>query len=370
MFPTILSMVLTAFPGGDGPGMDDARALIATIESLQQPVEDFRCEFEGKMRFNGDVRKSFKVIRDDGLYEEFGGIFIWKRGGDTHSESLHRRVADGQIARETLVVRTRERQAEQYHRLNDAAIGYAVIKNPKEANSWQPNCLGSIFLIDKLKRDVADEDLEPSVYDDQAEGMPLKVLNIALKGVPNSLISRYWIDLRRNGHVVRQETYQPGKVMVARLDIRLTAFKVGAAEVWMPISGNSVGYAAIVDNQPVVTKEPTSLVTIYVVEGTMEFNKRPGPEVFAIKYKPGTPISDDLRKLTFEFGQQKIDPRPTKADAQKMLNEQVARAEEQKAELVVAPVSQSFDWISWLAWGFAVAVLISSVALWIQRKRH
>ena len=38
----------------------------------------------------------------------------------------------------------------------------------------------------------------------------------------------------------------------------------------------------------------------------MEFNKRPGPEVFTIKYKPGTPISDNLRKLQYEFGQQKI----------------------------------------------------------------
>ena len=330
MFPLVLSTLLTVSLAADAPAIDDAKSLIATIESLQQPVEDFRCEFEGKMRFMGKVGESFKVVRDDGLYEEFGGTFIWKRGGDTHSESLHRRVSDGQVTRESLVVRMRQQQAEQYHRLNDAPIGFAVIKNPKEANSDQMNCFGSVFLIDTLKRIVADVNFAAAVYDDQIDGRPLKVLNLTLTGVPNSspLIYRFWLDLARNGHVVRKENYFPGKVMGGRLDIKLAPFKVGDAEVWMPVSGRSIGYLAIgSDKRPFVTKEVTSDITMYVVDGTMEFNKRPGPGAFTIKYKPGTPISDNLRKLTYEFGQQKIDPRPTKADAARMLNEQLAKAE-------------------------------------------
>src|SRR5262249_22134122 len=162
------------------------------IEALQHLIEDFQCEYEGIIRFKGKVAE-YEKVGEDGLFDSFSGIFIWKRGGDTHSESLHRRGSDGQIARESLVVRMAERKAEQYHRLNDAPLGYAVIKNPKEANSWDPSCLGYIFLIDKIKRDVADEYLEASVSDDQIDGRPLKVLSLALKGVPGSLISRYWI---------------------------------------------------------------------------------------------------------------------------------------------------------------------------------
>lgn len=369
MLYVIMYAAIVALSVGDAPGKDDARLLIDTIETLQQPVEDFRCEFEGTIRYQGEEAKKLK-LGDDGLYDSFSGVFIWKRGGDTHSDSLHRRAPDGMIARESLVVRMRENQAEQYHRLNDAPLGYSVIKSPKEANSWDPGCLGWIFLLDKMKRDIADDGFEATVEDDQIEGRPLKVLNIALKGAPDPSFFRYWIDLRRNGHVVRQESYAPGKVVVSRLDVKLASFKVGDAEVWMPVHGEYSSHAGVVDKRPVVTKEPTFLESIYVVDGTMEFNKRPGRDVFTIKYKPGTPVSDHLRKLEYEFGQQKVGLKPTKAEAEKMLNEQLARAEAQKAELVVASPSEGFDWTRWLAWGMGVAVVVSSAVLWNQWRRH
>jgi hypothetical protein len=369
MLPTVLSILLAVWSGGDDGARNEARLLLDTIEALQQPIEDFRCEFEGTMRFRGKILEYTKT-GEDGIYDTFSAVFIWKRGGDTYTDGLHRREPGGTITRESLVVRVRERQAEEYHRLDDAPLGYAVIKDPNKANSWDPGCLGYIFLIDKLKRDVADEYLEPSVAVDQIEGRPYRVLNIALKDVPDSLIARYWIDLRRNGHVVRQESYMPGKVMAGRLDIKLSPFKVGSSEVWMPVSGESVGYAALENKKPVVTKEPTSINKIHVVDGTMVFNKHPGLEVFTMKYKPGTPVSDQLRKLTYEFGQQKIGAKPTKLEAEKMLHEQVAKANEQKAELVVATPSQGFDWTPWITWGLAGTVVVSSIALWLQRRGH
>jgi hypothetical protein len=100
----------------------------------------------------------------------------------------------------------------------------------------------------------------------------------------------------------------------------------------------------------------------------MEFNKRPGPEVFTIKYKPGTPISDNLRKLEYQFGQQQIGLNPTKAEKEKMLNDQLAKAEQQKSALVVASTSEGFAWTSLLPWGFGAAVVISLIAPWIQRR--
>jgi len=370
MLSLMMSIVLAASSGGDSDRAEDVLSLIETMEALQQPVEDFRCEFEGTIRYRGGAAES-QNVGEDGLQESFSGVFIWKRGGDTHSESLHRRAADGVIARESLVVRMREHQAEQYHRLNDAPLGYAVIKNPTEVNAWLGTPLGRIFLIDKIKQDAADEGLELSVSDGQIEGRALKVLRVAFKGVPNSLVMRYWIDLRRNGHVLRQESYFPGTgELWGRWDVKLASFKLGAATVWMPVAGDHVGYVGEVDNKPAVTKEPTRLESIYVVGGTMEFNKHPGREVFTIKYRPGTPISDNLRKLEYQFGQQKVGLKPTKGEVERMLSDQIAKAEEQKSELVVASPSQGFDWTPWIAWGFGAAALISSVAWWLQRRSH
>ncbi len=368
MLPMIVPITLAALLVLDDTGRNDARLLIETIESLQHPVEDFRCEFEGTIRLKGKIAE-YTPIGEGGLHESFGGVFIWKRGGDTHSESLHRMSPSGRIERRSLVVRMRQNQAEQYNRLNDAPLGRAIIQSPKGANSWTPSCLGFIFLIDTIKRDVAHEYMEPSVYDDPIDGRTLKVLNLGIKGVPDSLVSRYWIDLQRNGHVVRVESYSaPGKVMNSRLDIKLAPFKIDGTEVWMPVSGEQVGYAALDGKKPVITKEPTSITKIYVVGCTIDFNSRPGREVFTINSKPGTPISDNLRKLQFEFGQQKIGLKPTKSDAEQMLREQLAQAEEQKTTLIVASSSEGFDWTSWMAWGFGALVLISSLMLWFQRR--
>jgi hypothetical protein len=369
MFPMIISMLLTGLTlGEDGPAKTEVRLLIDTIEALQRPVEDFRCEFEGTIRYKGKVAEGQK-LGDDGLYESYSGIFIWKQGGDIRSESLHRRASDGEIARESLVVRMREHQAEQYHRLNDQPLGFSVVQNPKDVNIALSNP-ASIFLIDRIKQDVADDTLECSVSDDQIDERPLKVLSVALKGVADSLLYRYWVDLKRSGQVVRREAYMPGKIMGIRLDIKLARFKFSSEEIWMPVSGDTVGYGAMVDKKPVITKEPTSLETTYIVGGAIEFNKRPGREAFTIKYKPGTSISDNLRKLEYQFGQQKIGLRPTKIEAEKMLNEQIANADAQKAGLVVASQTEGFDWSSWIASGFVVLLLFSSVALWVQRWRH
>lgn len=370
MAPLIFALFLAAQPGRIGPATTGASLLIDTIESLQQPVRDFRCEFEGSISFKGKVAENFKIVREDGLYETFSGSFIWRQGGDVHSECLRRRAADGQISRESLVVLMKEHRAEQYDRLNDAPLGYSAIKHPREIDYWHEGSLAQIFLVDKLKRDAADETLEISVSNDQTDDRSLKVFNVALRGVPDLLVRRYWIDMRRGGHVARLETFSRGKVVNSRLDIKLAAFKVGDTEVWMPVSGELVGYAAMVDKKPVVMKEPTAVETVYVVGGTLELNKNPGREVFTIKYKPGTPISDSLRKLEYEFGQQKIGAKPTKAEAQNMLEEQIAKAEAQKSRLVVASPSDAFDWTSLVFWGFSVMVVISLAVLLVQRVRR
>ena len=58
------------------------------------------------------------------------------------------------------------------------------------------------------------------------------------------LLAKYFIDLQRNGHVVRVEHYTAKNALASWLDVSLASFKVGDAVVWMPVSGQSVGLMA------------------------------------------------------------------------------------------------------------------------------
>jgi hypothetical protein len=384
MSTMLLSVLLSLQSVAADDGIHDAKSLITAIEAIQHSVEDFRCEFEGTLYYRGKVAEDPSTkpqIGPDGLAQAFDGVFTWKRGGETRSDGMYRMqgIMAG-IQHKILVVRPSRNESEWYIRFNDAPLGKAVIQPPQKGSSHSPDCYGYIFLIDHIKQEVADEtNLVATVTDDQIEGRALKVLSFTMKGFPDAFLECYWIDLRRGGHVVRNEIYRKyegsGKlVMDGRLDIKLDSFKVGDAEVWMPVSGEDVGYGASEltpdkKRRPIVSDKPTVLISIKVVDGSMEFNKHPGPEVFTIKYKPGTPISDNLRQMTYEFGQQKLAAKPTKSEIEAMLKEQVANAEKQKSELVAAPLSEGIDWSSWLLWGMVAAVLASSIMLWIQRRR-
>ncbi len=308
----VFSVLLFTTPiVGSNPDASDAKILIDTIESLQRPVEDFRCEFEGAMhvKITGDGWPRDK-LGEGGLFESFSGSFIWKRGGDMHSETLHRQAFNDLIKLESVVVRSKENQAEEFDRANDAGIVYPRKDTPAKVRSVVIRDLGRIFLFDAIKRDAADESKELSVTDDVLDGARFKVLNVAQTISNQGKLSvrvahRYWIDVNRGGHVVRLESYWPRGDVTSRLDVELGEFKLGKSEVWMPRSGTSMDYAIIKDKKPVIIKEPSVIETIRVVNSTMQFNTHPGPEVFTMRYKPGPAISEGLRKLTHEFAQQK-----------------------------------------------------------------
>jgi hypothetical protein len=368
MLATILAAYL-AGASGHGITGDEAHLLVDSIESLQQQVDDFRCEFEGTLRARGKVADAFKVV-EGGVVDSFSGMFAWRRGGDLRCECWTRKASDNlKLVRWTTIVRFQKNEAEQYRRFDDAPIGQVLIVPARgqvlsNLDLWSPR---SLFLIDDLRYDVANESHISSVHDDVIDGRVFKVLEIGFAR-KDQLFRRYWIDLQRNGHVVRAEVYMNGEKLLIRRDIRLASFKSGNTETWMPISADQVGYASATKDQ-LVTTQPTTQGTISVVNGTMEFNKHPGPEVFTIKYKAGTPVSDSVRQLNYEFGQQNVPARPTRAEAEKMLKDQLAQAEEQKSHLVVAILSEEgFAWSTFLAWGLGAIVVLSSLALWMQRR--
>ncbi|APW61434.1 hypothetical protein BSF38_02948 [Paludisphaera borealis] len=369
-------MALTIVSAAADDGIHDVRALVAAMEALQRPVADFRCEFEGTKVAKGegaDADEDFKLKTEaNGLYDTFGGVFVWKQGGEMNIDALHRRAVDNIVSRELVLVRPREREVESHTRSNTTTIGHTEIRKLDHVPVCMYDSPAMYFLIDEIKRCIDLDFYKTSIANDQIEGRPVKALTVFLtfkgpKEIPDQLLMRYWIDLHKSGQVVRKEYYQDD-VLGSRCEITLRSFKVGSEDVWMPVSADIKSYVKNVNGKPAVFKDPVLLQSIYAIDGIMQFNKHPGPDVFTAKYKPGTPISDHVRKLKYQFDEEKISPRPTMAETEAMLHSQLAKAEAQKNELVAAPLSEGFNWWSLSVAGMGAAVLASLAALWMQRR--
>lgn len=350
-------VVALALAGGLAPSGDSARdlsSLVAIMEALQAPVKDFRCEFEGEDIYKGErAEVEAAKLGPDGLAEIFGCVFIWQRDGDRRSDLFRRREFDNHIEWKTTIIHMRDKKIEFSYRANNASLGHVEIEPLTMSRANSSGYFGEIFPIDQIKDLVGNDFRETTVVDDQIDGRPLKLLTVHLKleKRPNMLLRRYWIDPARSGQVVRIEVYHQGS-MSSRWDISLKSFRVGGTEVWMPVSGELKNYAVgqrAAEKAPVTEraaaalrltkpgKEPTMLRSIRVIAGTMEFNKKPSPSMFTLKHKLGTPVSDKVRKLNYHFGQKQISNRLSKAEAETMLQEQIAEAEEQRRELVAVP---------------------------------
>lgn len=364
------TLVLALFPLAATQEVNESAEILDLIESLQVSVKDFRCAFEGTARFTSDEAKKSRKLGQDGLYDTFSGTFVWRRGGDTSVRTYHRFEPSGRITREQLLIRVKDKESELYLREDDSPLGFASISDPARVNADRTGCYGSIFLVDQLKRIIRTNGLESSISDDQLDSRTVKVVTISFRE-PRRVYQRYWIDLKRSGQVVRREDYAEGNALASRLDIELAQFRIGNEDVWMPVSGAGEGYAAIDDRgRPYTPASPTFVEKLYVCSGTMEFNRHPADATFKRSYKPGTPITDNLRKLEYQFAQQKLPARPTRAESERMLAEQIDQAEKQRSELSVAPVPASSFWPTWLAWGSGIGVIVLLVIRAVQHRRR
>lgn len=380
-------LVSLALLGGLAPSDDavrDLRSLVAVMEALQAPVKDFRCEIEGEDIYKGERAETEAAkLGPDGLAETFGCVFVWQRNGDRRSDLFSRSASGNRIKWKVILIHMRDKTMECSYRANDTSLGHVEIEPLAMSRANFSSYFGQLVPIDEIKELVGNDGRVTTVTDDQIDGRPLKLLTVylKLKTPPNMLMRRYWIDLSRSGQVVRIDGYHQNE-LASRWDITLKSFRVDDSEVWMPISGqmkNYLGGQAAVAKVPAAERgsamlrliraveEPTVLRSVRVIAGTMEFNKKPSPSTFTIAHKPGTPVSDKIRKLNYLFGQKQISNRPTKAEAETMLREQIAEAEEQRRELVAVP-REGINWWPWSVAGLGVTLSASLTILWLQRR--
>ncbi len=350
------------------PGMcEDARAFTAVLESMQPGLLDFQCEVEGTLIFTERGREgSDDSFGPGGLYDTFSSIFLWRRPGDSCVNTYHRFEPDGEMLREQLVVRAATGEAELYIRGNDAPIGATSIQKSSKVHTDRSGCLGSLYALDIATRLAERSELELTLSEATFEDRPVKLATYSFRELKQPL-QRLWIDMHRGGQAVRREVYAAGEALMARADIELAEYRDGDESYWLPVRGRIEGHNLVIDGRPTFPKEPTTIENLYVVNRSMRLNQQPRDETFQRDYKPGTPISDNVRKSQYRFGQQKPPALMTSTEAQVALLEQVAAAEAQRTELVAAPRSSS--WFTWLMWVFGAATLASGALVILQRRR-
>lgn len=346
---------------------DDTHDFVMAMGELQPSLEDLRCEYEGAKHFLSPAIVKERHLKPDGLFESFSGIYVWTSSGDVSCKALRRYAEDGRILREQYVVRSAAAEAEHYLRPNDSPLGNGAVADAASFATDEGGMLGTIHLTDTIRRMSRGGAFDLSLADDRLEGRKIKILTFTMKGLTTPF-QRFWIDPDRGGQVIRREGYDPNGAVLGRTVIDLKDFVIQGGKVWIPIAGTTEGFAAIENGKPVTAKSPTYVETIAILRPTLQFNQHPPSAVFQIAYKLGTPITDNLRKLEFEFGQQHIGQRPARAEAQVMLAGLLSKAEEQKKELVAASPSRVFDWSMVLPWVAALAVLASGLALWRNRR--
>jgi hypothetical protein len=351
----------------DDPGKSELGALFAAIDSLQKPVEDFRCEVEGTSHFRGKLA-SINRVDADGLFEKWSGIYLWKRGGFVRSESLSGLPSYGMYSRHSVSARIPEKIAEYEIRPDDdpRTVISAGIKKLKDVHIWDEG-LGHLFLIDKMKWQAANDGFELSVADGALEGHPLKIVNVRLKGLKDMLVGRYFVDLRRSGQVVRVQHYISNSLS-GWLDITLAPFKVGDAEVWMPIYGLSVGLMALENGGPILLKETQSIRQTRVVAGSIKFNERLGLDVFTNRYKPSPPQSELYRTLQAAYSAQSV-AGPRETGVENAPGRLPDPAPLNAAKEPNAGRSTSGNPRAWMVVGCGTAVLLIALAAILARMR-
>lgn len=361
------TVVLLCALSSPGQEATDPRAFVDLLESLQPELRDFRCEFEGTLSFKNKAVQELRGLNEDGLFDTFTGVFVWKSDGSTYVNTLHRHEPSGEIEKQLVLVKDGE--AHQYAKMVDDPDGATVVDDPLLINPDRSGSLGSIFLIDTIRRLSSMRDMEATTGDDVIDGKACKVLAFTQRS-SGFLLEKFWIDLQRGGNTIRRESYVAGEEnLVSRIDITLDRFEVGDASIWMPVSGVIEGHSSTRDGKPYFPKEPTSIEQLYIVHGTLEFNQNPPPSTFEASYTPGTPISDNLRKVQYQFSQQKPPDRVTRAQAESMLRDQLALAEDQGNELVAgSPARRGRDWSSLLVWVFGACALVASILVVLRRR--
>lgn len=183
--------------------------------------------------------------------------------------------------------------------------------------------------------------------------------------------SRYWIDLNRGGHVLKEEFYSGSGLLWRVYGIRLARFPLAAGkEAWFPVAAemDSFGTGNGVQKTPVMHE------SYRVVQGSLVFNRGLTDERFSVNWNGRKAETPAFTKMARENATKPRPPSPTlrtdPVSVQQYQEEKLAEADRQSRQLDASPPSRrGWSWNDTLPWFVAVSgVSIISVALLLRRR--
>ena len=370
---TLLAMILCAQTTPNG--VLDAESLSRILATIHVPIDDVRFEYEGSYRFLGT--KSEKDLGPEGIVDTFSGRFAWRRDGAVLVDCYHRNSTDGKLTRRSLAIL--KGKAEIYDRPFDQVGGAGVIQEAQSSIILQTSSPGSMFSIAWIRPFLSDPHMymthEGSV---ELDGRRVELLAFAYKKpndayptLKNASGFRMWIDLERGGLVLKQERYDGNDTQLAsRMTVEIDRFPLSSSKsVWLPIAYTGSGFVGTDDKNNMIYKNnPTSVEKGYLLKTSVMINSHPGDSVFSVNYKPGTPITDRLKREEFSFGQQKVPKSQSRQQMEEELREAVARADAQSAELKASTSARPrfSDWTRGAPWVVSIAAFLLLVVVLIR----
>lgn len=312
----------------------DSQSLLATIESKQSVIKDVQFEFEGSLSFNDfDSRKNLN-LSDSGVYDTFSGTYAWRSDGHELLETYHRLYPDKVLKRERIAVF--KDKSEMLLISEDQSGGRGQIGSSLVQNTERQGSPGQFFLLNNLKRKLSDPDL---VIENQGvaniDGYDC-VLIVIRRKANNRVDQKYWFDMKHGGFARRRELYMANAEnrVASSASVQLGMFEKNGTQFWIPIAGRIDGFLKAIDGKVIIAEKPTNVEHVYIIRASVRLNESPSLSRFSVNFKPGMPITDTLRKLSYEHKQQILESRmPTHAEVEALLKNQLEEIERQGNEV-------------------------------------
>ncbi len=354
----------------------DRKELVAKLQALSAAVEDFSCEYEGSMSYTAETAKTNLKLSPKGVYDEYSGRYSFRKDGAALLDIYHRFAPSNELQRQTTAVINGF--ATIYRRSSDSAQGSGT-RSPIRGDEL--TAMASPVII--MARDTLLKNLQYEGFrvlrqpDELVDSHLCEVYDFVYKRGENPTLQnapgeRFWVDMRRDGHVLKHEAYAQNITHLAsRLSkVNLVSVPFGKGQdAWFPTSGRSEGFSELQgDNTFVYRETPTVIESIAIMVSTIRVNQGLPDSAFAVNFKSGTPITDRLKATQYEFGQQQKRPL-SRAEADAQVRDQLAQADAQKRELEAASWSRSGpDWLGWSPWAISVIACITLIVVFVRRR--
>lgn len=361
--PIVLTISIACLAQRDGPSIEALKQVV--LESYAQ-LGGLSCEYEGRA-FMTEQNGPTALGRE---WLNFSGAFAVGIEKQSLAVEQFQFYVDPALSRNNFHKVTvcwdgrKETLSEGPHGGTGGEIGANWAGTFDETGS-----LERIMPINTARCYFQDRNYEPkSVGADTVDGHSCYRVEVHLTqevikkhGARNSLIVVYWFDLERGGHALKADWYSNRKSLNSRLvDVILRRFNLPQREVWLPVEGK---YQFLNDDGSVRSTE-----NYQVLQSSVRLSDL-APDRFKAKFKPGTPITDQLRHARYEFGQDLRPPPTSRAEAQKRLSEQIEQAEAQKAVLDASRVAnEGFNWPYALILVVTATSVIALTALLVRRR--